>query len=157
MAAFLALPVLFFATQFLPFYHSGGNYLTSLWSFYWFPEDNEQTVDFVTLFHHGFRVNDLTFALLSTQLTAIFFFIVTLIKRSNGTVAFLWGCWGLFGLYSFLTTRALSFSRVMVYSGIAGILMLLIFLAAVAVSALYLGGLYKNYRKNVMIASQEVV
>ena len=125
--------------------------MPSLWSVYWFPEENGQTLDFVALFHHGFRVNDLTFALLTTQLSAIFLFIMTLIKKSNGAVAFLWGCWGLFGLYSFLTTRALSFSRVMVYGGIAGILMLLIFAAAVAVSAMFLAGMYKEYRKNVLI------
>ena len=150
-AAFLAIPVLYFVAQFLPFYHSGETLLPSLWSVFWYPEEHEQTLSFVALFHHGFRVNDLTFALLSTQLAAIFLIIFTLVKKVNGAIAFLWGCWGLFGLYSFLTTRPLSFSRVMVYGGIASILMLILFLAAVTVSALYLSGLYANYKKNVLI------
>jgi len=154
LIAFLSIPVLYFITQFLPFYHSGETILPSLWSVFWFPEENEQTINFVALFHHGFRVNDLTFALLSTQLTAIFLIIFTLIKKASGLIAFLWGCWGLFGLYSFLTTRPLSFSRVMVYGGVAGILMLVLFFAAVAVSALYLNGLYRIYRKNVLILKE---
>jgi len=153
-AAFIGIPVLYFAAQFLPFYHSGETLLPSLWSVFWFPEENEQTINFVALFHHGFRINDLSFALLSTQLSAIFLVIISLILKGNGAVAFLTGCWGLFGLYSFLTTRALSFSRVMVYGGIAGILMLLIFLSAVVVSVIYLGGLYKNYMKNVLIVKE---
>ena len=151
---FIAIPILYFLAQFLPFYHSGGTVLPSLWSFFWFPEDNAETIGFVGLFHHYFRVSDLTFALLGTQLTAIFFLIAVIIKKNSSFVAFLFGCWGLFGLYSFLTTPPLVFSRVMVYGGIASILMLLLFLAAVVTSVLYLYGTYKVYRKNLIIASE---
>jgi len=118
-----------------------------MWGLFWFPEENQETIDFIALFHHGFRVNDLVAALLITQLAALFLIIITLIKRNSGIVAFLWGIWGAFGLYSFLTTHALAFSPVMVYSGIAGILMLLLFLAAFIVSTLYLSIMYKKHRK----------
>jgi len=153
---FISVPVLYFLAQFLPFYHSGATALPSLWSVFWFPEDNEETIAFVALFHHYFRINDLTFAVFGTQLTALFFLIAVLIKKNTGIVAFLFGCWGLFGLYSFLTTPALAFSRVMVYGGIAGILMLVLFLAAVATSALFLYGTYKEYSKNLMIVREAV-
>ena len=151
MPSFLAVPTLYFITQFLPFYHSGGTFFPSLGSVFWFPENNSQTIDFIALFYHGFRVNDLVSALLITQFFALFLIIVTLILKRNIVVAFAYGCWGLFGLISFLTTRVLSFSPVMVYGGVAGILMLLLFLAAVALSALYLVTVYKNYKTKVAL------
>jgi len=151
MFAFLAIPVLYFATQFLPFYHSGGMALPSLGSFFWFPEENEQSIAFVALFYPGFRVNELTTALLITQISALFLLIMTPILKSNCVVASLMGAWGLFGVISFLTTRSLTFSPVMVYGGIAGILMLVLFLAAITVSVLFLNMYYQNYRKKVKI------
>jgi len=154
LLAFIAIPVLYFVTQFLPFYHSGGTDLPSLGSMFWFPEENSEASAFIALFHYYFRVNDLTFALLGTQMFAIFFLIMVLIKKNSGSVAFAFGCWGLFGLYSFLTTPALAFSPVMVYSGIASILMLLLFLAAVVTSALYLRIIYMEYRKNLLIVKE---
>jgi len=150
---FISIPILYFATQFLPFYHSGGSVLPSLGSFFWFPEENPDAVAFVGLFHHYFRVNNLTFALLGTQLFAIFFLVMLIILKNTASVAFMFGCWGLFGLYSFLTTPPLVFSRVMVYGGIASILMLSLFLAAAVTSAIYLFGTYKEYKRNLMIAN----
>jgi len=150
--AFLAPPILYFATQFLPYYHSGGTVLPSLGSIFWFPENNTQALDFIAMFHWGFRVNDLVSALLITQFSALALIIITLILKSSGTVAVLLGSWGLYGLISFLTNRALTFSDVMVYGGIAGILMLLIFLSAVGISAFYLYQMYQNYRRKYVLA-----
>jgi len=152
---FFAIPVLYFVTQFIPYYHSGGVVLPSMWSLFWYPERNEETINFLGLFYWHFRINEFVFALLTTQLAAIALIIITLIKRNNSLVAFLFGCWGLFGLVSFFTTRGLTFSPVMVYGGIAGILMLLLFLAAVAVSALYLSKTYLEYRALVLLSKQE--
>jgi len=149
--AFLATPILYFVTQFLPYYHSGGTVLPSLGSLFWFPEQNEQTTAFLALFYPGFRVNELVTALLITQFAALFLIIITLILKSSGTVAVLLGSWGLFGIISFLTTRALTFSPVMVYGGIAGIAMLLLFVSAVGLSALYLYKMYKNYREKYVL------
>jgi len=148
----MAPPILYFVTQFLPYYHSGERVLTSLGSLFWFPENNTQTSEFIALFHYGFRVNDLVTALLITQFFALFLIIITLLLRSSGAVAVLLGSWGLFGLISFLTTRSLTFSAVMVYGGFAGIAMLLIFFAAVAISATYLFIMYKNYREKYVLA-----
>jgi len=153
--AFLAIPILYFITQFLPFYHSGSIFFPSLGSIFWFPEQNAQTIDFIAMFYHGFRVNELISALLMTQFFAIFLIIITLILRKNIVVAFLYGCWGLFGLLSFFTTRALTFSPVMVYGGFAGILMLVLFLAAVALSVLYLLMIFKNYKNKVALFNAE--
>ena len=150
--AFLAPPILYFASQFLPYYHSGGRVLTSLGSLFWFTESHTQTSDFIAMFHWGFRVNDLVPALLVTQFVALFLIIMTVILKSSGTIAVMSGCWGLYGLISFLTNRALTFSAVMVYGGIAGISMLLVFLAAVVLSAIYLSEMYKNYRKKYVLA-----
>jgi len=156
LVTFITVPVLYFTAQLLPFYHSGGAVLPSLGSLFWFPEVNTQATEFIALFHYYFRVNDLTFALLGTQIIAVFFLIMVLIKKNTGGVAFAFGCWGLFGLYSFLTTPPLVFSPVMVYGGIASILMLVLFLAAVVTSALYLTTVYKEYRRNVLIANEAV-
>jgi len=153
--AFLAVPVLYFIAQFIPYYHSGGVILPSLGSLFWFPENNEVSIYFISLFYHGFRVNDLVTALLGTQFLAILLIIMTLILKSSGLVALFTGCWGLFGLLAFLTTRSLTFSPVNVYGGIAGILMLVLFLAAVALSVIYLTAVYRNYRKNVSIVNAE--
>jgi len=144
---FFAIPVLYFVAQFIPFYHSGNRDLPSMWSLFWYPELNEETIDFLNLFYWQFRINEFVTALLITQLGALFLLIVTAIKKNRGIVAFLHGCWGAFGLISFFTTRGLTFSPVMVYGGIAGILMLLLFLAAVAVSAVYFTKMYLEYRE----------
>ena len=73
LVAFITVPVLYFAAQLLPFYHSGATVLPSLGSLFWFPEVNTQATEFIALFHYYFRVSDLTFALLGTQIIAIFF------------------------------------------------------------------------------------
>jgi len=143
---FLAIPILYFIAQFIPYYHSGGTVLPSLGELFWFPERNEQTTNFISLFYFGFRINEFTAALLGTQFFALLFLVTTLILKSSGIVALMIGCWGVYGLIAFFTTRALTFSPVMVYGGIAGILMLVIFLAAVVVSAIYMYMIYKNYR-----------
>ena len=144
--AFITIPVLYFVAQFIPYYHSGGTVLPSMWSLFWYPGRNEETIHFLSLFYYGFRVNEFVSALLITQIGAIFLLLTTLIKRNSGLVAFLFGCWGVFGLVSFFTTRALTFSTVMVYGGIAGILMLVLFTAAVAVSVVYLLRMYMDYK-----------
>ena len=154
--AFLAIPILYFITQLLPFYHSGSTFFPSLGSVFWFPERNSQTIDFISMFYHGFRVNDLTVALLNTQFFALFLIIFTLVLRKNIVVAFLYGCWGLFGLISFLTTSSLSFSPVMVYGGIAGILMLVLFVAALTLSVLFLSITFRNYKSKVALFKPEV-
>jgi len=151
LAAFLAIPVLYFITQFLPYYHAGGGALPSLGSLFWFPERNKHATDFIALFYPGFRVNELVSALLITQLVAFFLLIITPILKSGGVVAFILGGWGVFGLVAFLTTRSLSFSPVMVYGGYAGILMLALFLAAIILSAVFFFKMYKNYRQTVSI------
>ena len=143
---FLAIPTLYFTAQFIPYYHSGGTFLPSLGEVFWYPERNEQTINFISLFYFGFRVNELTLALLGTQFFAVLLIIITLILKTNGIVAIILGGWGLFGLITFLTTRALTFSPVMVYGGIAGLLMLALFISAVVVSALFLLKMYQNYR-----------
>ena len=154
MYAFIAFPVLFIAAQFLPFYHSGIiNYHPSLWSVFWFPdtEANQQALEFIGMFHWWIRVNDLEAALLTTQLVGIFLVIASLILKGNGVVAAIGGAWGLYGIISFLLTPSLTFSRVLVHGGIASILMLIIFLAAVAVSGLYFFKVYKKYKRNLEI------
>ena len=153
MYAFIAAPVLFFAAQFLPFYHSGTQYLPSLWSMFWYPEleANQQALEFIGLFHWWFRVNDLVSALLTTQLLGIFLVIVALILKGSGVVAFIGGFWGLYGIISFLVTPSLTFSRVLANSGLASILMLVIFLGAVVVSGLYFFKVYQTYKKNLAI------
>ena len=153
--AFIAVPILYFITQFLPYYHSGGTLFPSLGSIFWFPEQNAQTIDFIALFYHGFRVNDLADALLNTQFFALFLIIFTLILKRNIVVALMYGCWGLYGLIAFLTTRALTFSPVMVYGGFAGILMLLLFVAAIVLSVLYLGAVYKIYKAKIALIEAE--
>jgi len=152
---FLAIPVLYFAAQFLPYYHSGGTTFPSLWSLFWYPERNEQAVNFLALYYHGFRINEFVSALFITQMVALFLIVITLIKKNSGIVAVLLGCWGAYGIISFLTTRALTFSVIAVYGGIAGILMLLLFLAAVAASAVYLTRVYLEYRNIVSLYKQE--
>ena len=153
---FFSIPVLYFVAQFIPFYHSGGTVLPSMWSLFWYPELNEETINFLNLFYWQFRINEFVFALLTTQLAAIFLLVVTLIKKNRGIVAVLLGCWGLFGLFSFFTTRGLTFSPVMVYGGIAGIMMLLSFLAAVVASGLYLTIIYREYKTLVRLSKQEL-
>ena len=133
VVAFLLIPFLYFVTQLLPYYHSGGTELPSLGSLFWFPENNGETIAFIALFYPGFRVNELTSALLNTQLLAVFIIIMTLILKSSGVVALMVGCWGLYGMISFLTTRSLAFSPVQVYGGFASILMLSLFLAAIMI------------------------
>jgi len=155
MFAALAVPVLYFAAQFLPYYHSGGTFFPSMWSVFWYPARNEQTINFIALFYHGFRVNELATALLITQIAAIFLIVFTLILKTSGVIAFLLGGWGIFGIISFLTTRSLAFSPVNVYGGIASIIMLLIFLSAIILSALYLIKLYQNYVKIVKLYELE--
>jgi len=153
MYAFIAAPVLFFAAQFLPFYHSGTQYLPTLWSMFWYPETeaNQQALEFIGLFHWWFRVNDLEGALLTTQLLGIALVIVALIFKGTGVTAVIGGGWGLYGIISFLITPSLAFSRVLAYGGIASILMMVIFLGAVVVSGLYFFGVYKKYKENLAI------
>jgi len=155
MLAYIAIPVLYLATQFIPYFHSGGTVLPSMWALFWYPERNEETINFLALYYHGFRINEFVTALLITQIVAIFLIIAALIKKNSGIVAVLLGCWGVFGLISFFTTRALTFSVVAVYSGIAGILMLTLFTAAVATSAVYLTRIYLDYRALVALCNQE--
>ena len=153
MYAFIAAPVLFFAAQFLPFYHSGTQYLPSLWSMFWYPEleANQQALEFIGLFHWWIRVNDLVGALLTTQLLGLFLILVSLILKGNGVVAVIGGCWGLYGIISFLVTPSLAFSRVHAHGGIASYIMLASFLGAVVVAGLYFFGVYKAYKKNLDI------
>ena len=155
MLAYIAIPVLYLAAQFLPYFHSGGAGFPSLWALFWYPERNEEAINFIALYYHGFRINEFVSALLITQLVAIFLIIATLIKKNSGIVAVLLGCWGVFGLISFLTTRALTFSVIALYSGIAGILMLSLFAAAVATSAVYLTRMYLDYRALAALCKQE--
>ena len=143
---FIVLPVLYIITQFIPYYHSGGSHLPSMWSLFWYPTLNEETINFLGRFYFGFRINEFVTALLITQLAGLFLIILTLIKKNSGLVAAFVGCWGAFGLYAFFTTRGLTFSPVMVYGGIAGILMLVIFLAAVVASGIYLFKMYMDYK-----------
>jgi len=157
MLAYIAIPVLFFVTQFIPYFHSGGTVLPSMWALFWYPERNQETINFLALYYHGFRINEFVTALLITQIAAIFIVIAALIKKNSGIVAVLLGCWGVFGLISFLVTRALTFSVVAVYGGIAGILMLSLFAIAVAVSAVYLTRMYLDYRALVALYNQEMV
>ena len=152
---FLAIPVMYFAAQFLPYYHSGGSTFPSLWALFWYPERNQQTINFLALYYHGFRINEFVTALFITQMVAIFLIIITLIKKNTGIVAVMVGCWGVFGLISFFTTRALTFSVVAVYGGIAGIIMLALFLAAVVASGLYLVRMYLDYKALVTLYNAE--
>ena len=145
------MPVLFFATQFLPYYHAGGGPLPSMASYFWQPDANTQTTEFLSLFYASFRVNDLITALLGTQFIALALIVVTLILKDRGVVAFILGGWGLYGIYTFLTTRSLTFSPVLVYGGIASLLMLAIFLISIAVSAAFFLLMYKNYSKAVAV------
>jgi len=153
----LATPVLYFTFQFLPYYHAGGGALPSLAGYFWSPETNEQTTAFLALFYADFRANDLITALLGTQFFAIIIIIMTLILKNRCIVAISLGIWGLFGLYIFLTTRSLTFSPVLVYSGIASLLMLFTFLLAVAISVVYNLRIYAEYKKNILILKAEQV
>ena len=152
--AYIAVPVLYFAALFLPYYHAGGGGVTSLGAYFWFPENNVQTTSFLALFYEAFRVNDLITALWETQLMAIFVIVMTLILKVRGVTAILLGSWGVMGLIGFLTTRSLTFAPVLVYGGFASIIMLLLFLAALSLSALYLLGIYREYRKAAVIVKQ---
>jgi len=153
---FSAAPVLFFAFQFLPFYHAGGGPLPSLAAYFWLPETQEQTTEFLALFYQNFRSNDLITALLGTQFTAIIVILMVLILKDRGITAVALSSWGIFGLYIFLTTRSMTFSPVLVYGGIASLLMLLSFVIAIIVSAVYLFFIYIEYRKNLMILRTEI-
>jgi len=154
---FLATPILYFIFQFIPYYHAGGGPLPSLASYFWTPEANEQTTDFLALFYANFRSNDLITALLGTQFIAVIIIIMTLILKDRGVIAFSLIGWSIFGLYTFLTTRSLTFSPVLVYGGIASILMLLTFAGAIVISTVYLLNMYKTYRKNILILRNEQV
>jgi len=143
---FTAIPILYFVTQFIPYYHSGGSVLPSMWSLFWYPERNAETISFLSFFYIGFRINEFVSALLITQLAAVLILVVVAIKKNSGLIAAMLGCWGLWGLFSFFTTRGMTFSPVMVYGGIAGILMLLLFLAAVVTSFVYLFKMYLDYK-----------
>jgi len=74
-----------------------------------------------------------------------------LILKGSGVVAFIGGFWGLYGIISFWVTPSLTFSRVLANSGLASILMLVIFLGAVVVSGLYFFKVYQTYKKNLAI------
>jgi len=152
---FIAAPVLYFAFQFLPYYHAGGGPLPSLAGYFWSPETNEQTTAFLALFYADFRANDLITALLGTQFTAVAIIIMTLILKDRGVTAAALGCWGVFGLVVFLSTRSLTFSPVLVYGGIASLLMLFTFLCAVVIASMYLISLILNFRKNLLILKAE--
>ena len=145
------MPVLFFATQFLPYYHAGGGPLPSLGSYFWQPDANTQTTEFLSLFYASFRANDLIAALLGTQFIALVLIIITLILKDRGVVALILGCWGVYGIYTFLTTRSLTFSPVLVYGGIASLLMLTVFFVSVVISAVFFLLMYKNYSKAVAV------
>jgi len=148
------MPVLFFATQFLPFYHAGGGPLPSLGSYFWQPDANTQTTEFLSLFYASFRANDLISALLGTQFIALALIITTLILKDRGIVALILGCWGIYGIYTFLTTRSLTFSPVLVYSGFASLLMLAVFFISIIISAVFFLLMYKTYSKAVAILKQ---
>jgi len=154
IAAFLTLPVLYFAAQFLPFYHVGDGGVVSLGAFFWVTESHKQTADFIALFYYGFRANDLITPLLVTQLAALTLFITALILKDRGVTALVAGGWGAFGLFSFLTTRSLAFSPVMVYGGFAGLIMLFLFLAALVLSAVFFITMYQNYSKTIAVLEQ---
>jgi len=154
---FLCAPVLFFIFQFLPYYHAGGGPLPSLAAYFWLPETQEQATEFLALFYQNFRSNDLITALLGTQFTAVIIMIMILILKDRAVTATALGCWGIFGLYIFLTTRSLTFSPVLVYGGIASLLMLLSFLIAVVVSAVYLFLVYRKYKNNLSILKTEQI
>jgi len=163
MYAFIAVPILYFAALFLPYYHSGGSYHPSLMSVFWYPENNEQTLHFLAQFHWEFtnmefrpqpviQFNILIAPLLTTQLVGIFLIIFSLILKGNGVVAFMAGAWGTFGLISFLTTPSLTFSRVLVNGGFASFVILFIFLIAIALCVLFFVQVYLNYKKTLEIA-----
>jgi len=152
--AFLTVPALFFVALFLPFYHAGGGAVTSLGAYFWFPENNVQTTTFLAMFYENFRANDLISALWETQLAALFIIIITLILKDRGIVALIFGVWGLYGLFTFLTTRSLAFEPVLVHGGFASILIMLIFLSAVVISAYFFYTMYREYRKIVILAKQ---
>ena len=153
---FSAAPVLFFIFQFLPYYHAGGGPLPSLAAYFWLPETQEQTTEFLALFYQNFRSNDLITALLGTQFVAIIVLLMVLILKDRGVTAIALGGWGIFGIYIFLTTRSLTFSPVLVYGGIASLLMLFSFMTAIIISGVYLFFIFKEYRKNVMILKTEI-
>jgi len=150
-AAFAAIPVFYLLAQFLPYYHTGDGTVTTLGAFFWQPEKNTQTIAFLAKFYENFKPNDLMPALLVTQLAAFFLIAFALILKARGIVAIMSGAWGLYGLFYFLTTRSLAFSPVLVYGGIASIIMLFLFTAAVAVSAVFMITMYINYRKLVSV------
>ena len=152
--AFSVIPVLYFAAFFLPYYHAGDGAVTSLGSYFWYPEVNTQTTAFLSLFYANFRANDLISALLQTQLLALLLIIVTLILKDRGITALIFGGWGLLGLIRFLTTRSLTFSPVLAFGGLASMLMLLLFFSAVVLSAVFFFIMYREYRKTVIFAGQ---
>ena len=143
---FIAIPVMYFVTQFIPYYNAGNTAMTSMWSLFWYPERNAETIKYIGSFYPGFRINEFVSALLITQLAALFILVVVAIKKNSATIAVLLGCWGLWGLVSFLMTRGMTFSSVMAFGGIAGILMLLLFLTAVVSSVVYLLKVYFDYK-----------
>ena len=151
VAAFTAIPALYILAQLLPYYHTGDGTAATLGAFFWQPERNAQTIAFLAKFYENFKPNDLMPALLVTQLAAFFLIAFALILKARGIVAVMSGAWGLYGLYYFLTTRSLAFSPVLIYGGIASLLMLLLFIAAVAVSAVFMVTMYLNYRKLVSV------
>jgi len=151
VVAFCTIPSLYILAQLLPFYHTGDGTATTLGALFWQPEQNAQTIDFLAKFYQDFKPNDLINALLITQLASFFIVTFALILKARGIIAIMTGCWGLFGLYSFLTTRSLAFAPVLIYGGFASILMLLLFTAAVAVSAVFMITMYLNYRKLVSV------
>ena len=151
MYIFIATPVLFYITMFLPYYNSGGSGFTSIWSIFWYPDRNDETIRYIASVHYQFRVNSLVSALLIPHLLGLFIIIFSLLLKGNGVVALLSGVWGLFGLVTLLLTPALRFTRVLAIGGITSILLMLIYIAACALSVLYFMNVRKIYQKNLAI------
>ena len=144
---FLGLPILYLAAQFLPYYYAGGGAAVSLGSYFWNPAIYPETTAINAMFFADFRSNDLVAPLLTIQIAALFIIVLTPILKGRAVLPVLLGIWGVYGLISFLAARTLTFSPVLVYGGFAGIILLVIFAAAIAVSAAYLYIMHQNYRR----------